>query len=115
MGYSVIRSAGSGVNSISPDILAIKDGRGMAFECKAWNNSSLSIEPDKAEELKRWEANSHMPVFIGWRINTLGWFFIKLEELNKAEKNYTVTKKTAMGINRRIEQITEIVTIEEQL
>jgi Holliday junction resolvase len=33
LGYSVVRSAGSGVNSISPDIIAIKDGRVYAFEC----------------------------------------------------------------------------------
>ena len=32
LGYSVMRSAGYGVNSISPDIVAIKKGRGFAFE-----------------------------------------------------------------------------------
>ncbi|MEM3775449.1 MAG: hypothetical protein QXZ35_02235, partial [Candidatus Micrarchaeaceae archaeon] len=40
-GYSVIRSAGSGVNSISPDILVVKKNSGMAFECKAWDKNGL--------------------------------------------------------------------------
>src|SRR5271157_1720812 len=60
MSYSVIRSAGSGVNSISPDIVAIKNGKGLAFECKAWERSSLSIEAEKYDALLEWERNSGM-------------------------------------------------------
>lgn len=112
-GYSVIRAAGSGVNSLSPDLLAVREGRGIAFECKAWDSSSIFIEPDKVEVLKKWESNSKMELFIGWRINGKGWFFIKLNELNKAEKNYTVTKKIAMSINRRLEHITKLETVVE--
>ena len=105
MKYSVMRSAGSGVNSISPDIIAIKGGSGLAFECKAWEKSSISIEPEKYESLCEWERNSGMQTFIAWRMNGESWFFIKLDEMKKTEKNYTVTRKTAQAIARRLESI----------
>ena len=103
--YSVMRSAGSGVNSISPDIIAIKNGQGMAFECKAWEKSSISIEAEKFDSLQEWERNSGMQTFIAWRMNGESWFFIKLAEMKKTEKNYTVTKRTAQAIARRLESI----------
>ncbi|MCL5429997.1 MAG: hypothetical protein M1504_00800, partial [Candidatus Marsarchaeota archaeon] len=106
-GYSVIRSAGSGVNSISPDVIAIKKGKGLAFESKAWNGTSISIEPEKYRSLKDWEGNSGMETYMAWRMNGMGWYFIKLDELYVGEKNYTITKKLAIGINRRPEHIME--------
>lgn len=104
-GYSVIRSAGSGVNSISPDIIGFKQGRGLAFECKAWDKDSLSLEPQKIDVLSGWERNTGMNIFIAWRMNHTGWFFIKLNELEKNGKNYTVTKKRTLEINRRLEAL----------
>ncbi|MEM0087150.1 MAG: hypothetical protein QW774_03315 [Candidatus Micrarchaeaceae archaeon] len=103
-GYSVIRSAGSGVNSISPDILVVKKNSGMAFECKAWDKNGLSIDPIKFDSLKDWESNTNFPTYIAWRMNGMGWFFIKLDELTKG-RNYTVTKKRAIEINRRLENL----------
>ena len=105
MSYSVIRSAGSGVNSISPDVVAIKNGKGLAFECKAWEKSSLSIEAEKYEALREWEKNSGMQTFIAWRMSGESWFFIKLDEMKKTPKNYTVGKKLAFSINRKLESI----------
>ncbi len=104
-GYSVVRSAGSGVNSISPDIIAIKDGKGLAFECKAWNSTSISIDPEKYQSLFTWMTNTKMDTFIAWRMNGEGWFFIKLAEMPKAEKNYTITMKDAKRLDRRIDEI----------
>lgn len=101
--YSVMRSAGSGVNSLSPDIIAFKDGRGFAFECKAWNKDRLAIEPEKFEVLQHWKSNTGMETMIAWRMNGKGWFFIKLEEMKRTEKSYSVTKKATLEINRRID------------
>jgi holliday junction resolvase Hjr len=104
-GFSVVRSAGSGVNSISPDILAVRSGKGLVFECKAWNKGSLSIEPEKFDSLKLWQDNSLMSAYVAWRMNGQGWYFIKLEEMKKTEKSYTVTRKTAIQINRRLDTL----------
>ncbi|MEM0094876.1 MAG: hypothetical protein QXF41_02145 [Candidatus Micrarchaeaceae archaeon] len=103
-GYSVVRSAGSGVNSISPDILIVRKSGGMAFECKVWDKSSISIDPEKFCLLKEWETNTNFQTYIAWRMNGLGWFFIRLDELTKG-KNYTVTRKRAIEINRRLENL----------
>jgi Holliday junction resolvase len=105
MGYSVVRAAGSGVNSISPDIIAVKSGKGMVFECKAWDRGSLSIDHEKFESLRLWRDNAMMETFLAWRMNGEGWYFLKLDELKKNEKSYTVTMKDAKRINRQIGQI----------
>lgn len=105
MGYSVVRAAGSGVNSISPDIIAIRGGRGMVFECKAWDSSSLSIDAEKFDSLRAWRDNALLDTYMAWRMNGRGWYFIKLDEMTRTEKNYTVTRNTALRIGRRLENI----------
>ena len=104
-GYSVMRAAGSGVNSLGPDIIAFKEGTGLAFECKAWNKTSISIEVEKIEKLKQWESNTRMHTFIAWRMNGSGWFFISLDEMNRTSDYYTVTRKNALSINRKVDDI----------
>lgn len=104
-GFSVMRGAGSGINTLSPDIIAIKEGIGYAFECKAWDNDNLSIENDRFEGLVNWERNTKMNTFIAWRMNGNGWFFIKLHEMKENAKTKTMTKKTTIEINRRLESI----------
>lgn len=105
MGYSVVRAAGSGVNSISPDIIAVKSGKGIVFECKAWDRGSLSIDHEKFESLRLWRDNAMMETFIAWRMNGQGWFFIRLDEMKKNQNSYTVTRKSALAIGRRLDGI----------
>ncbi len=107
-GYSVMRAAGSGVNSLGPDIIAFKEGTGLAFECKAWNKTSISIEAEKIEKLKQWESNTKMHTFIAWRMNGSGWFFISLDEMNRTTEYYTVTRRNALSINRKVDDILAI-------
>ncbi len=103
--YSVMRSAGSGVNSLSPDIIAFKGCKGFAFECKAWDNGRLAIEHEKFDVLKKWESNTGMETMIAWRMSGKGWFFIKLSEMKRTEKAYSVTKNVALKINRRMDYL----------
>ncbi len=104
-GFSVIRSAGSGVNSISPDIIAVKDGRGLAFECKAWDRGSVAIEKEKYDSLVEWQRNSKMETYLAWRMSNMGWYFIRLEEMRSNEKSWSVTRSDAVAISRRIESL----------
>lgn len=105
MGYSVMRGAGSGINTLSPDLIAVRNGKGLAFECKAWDNDNLSIENDRFEGLVKWKANTSMETFVAWRMNSDGWYFIKLDEMKSNNKTKTISKKTAIEINRRLEAI----------
>lgn len=104
-GYSVIRSAGSGVNSLSPDLIAVRDGRLIAIECKAWDRGSLALDPEQYQKLVEWESNSAFPTFVAWRMNGMGWFFIKLEEFEKGRSNYNITKKKVLGLNRKLDDV----------
>ena len=104
-GYSVIRSAGSGVNALGPDIIALKDREAFCIECKAWDKSSLSLDYEQFEKLLEWERNTSFPTFIAWKISRDGWYFIRLDEFKKCEKSYTVTMKKTLEIGRRLDTV----------
>ncbi|MEM3814755.1 MAG: Holliday junction resolvase Hjc [Candidatus Micrarchaeia archaeon] len=104
-GYSVVRSAGSGVNAVSPDILLFKRGKQYAVECKAWNSDRIAIDHDKFEALNKWEENTGITTLIAWKIPYEGWYFAYLPELEKNERSYSITKRRMTEINRRIEDI----------
>ena len=100
MGYSVIRSAGSGVNALGPDILAIKDKVCLSIECKAWDRGSLSLDEEQFVKLIEWERNTAFPTYVAWRMSKKGWYFIKLSEFTRGKSNYNVTMKKVLEINR---------------
>lgn len=104
-GFSVIRAAGSGVSSLCPDILVFRKGVQYAFECKAWESGSLSIERDKFRVLKDWENNTGITTFIAWRIGRVGWRFVYLDELEENPKSYTITMKRTLAIDRGLERL----------
>ena len=107
MGYSVLRSAGSGVNSLSPDIVVIKDGICLSFECKAWERESLALDAEQYEKLVWWRDNTEFPTYVGWRMNGAGWYFIELSEFEKGERsgNWNITRKKVLQSNRRLEDV----------
>ncbi len=101
--YSVVRAAGSGVNALSPDLIASKNGRSFVFECKAWDRGNISIPKEKIETLLEWEKNGNMEAYVAWRMNNNGWFFIKPSQMNKTEKNYTATKEMVFKIGMKLD------------
>lgn len=114
LGYSVLRSAGSGVNSLGPDIIAIKDRVCFSFECKAWEKNRLSLDREGYEKLRKWKENTKFPTFVAWRMNNLGWFFIELEELKEGEKDFSITRKKALEIGRKLEGLGVMPPVEIQ-
>ncbi len=104
-GFSVIRAAGSGVNSLSPDILVFRRGKQYALECKAWDNGRVSLELDKHAALKEWENNSGITTMLAWKMPYEGWYFLYLDELEKNERSYSITKTKAKEINRKLDQL----------
>lgn len=88
-GAAVIRSAGSG-NSYSPDVVAIINGRAVAFECKAWSKDVLLVRREQYEKMVEWSARANTPVFIAWKYPRAGWFFVPIEYLEEKEKHYGI-------------------------
>lgn len=105
LGYSVVRAAGSGVNALGPDIIAMKKGICFSIECKAWDRGSLSLDPDQYQKLVEWEKNTDGHTFVAWRISNKGWYFIRLDEFSRGERNFNVTMKKAVAINRVLDAI----------
>ena len=104
-GFEVIRAAGSGVNSLSPDLLAFKAGRQYAIECKAWDSGSLSFDKPRYAGMKRWEEVTGITYLIGWRVSRDGWYFFPIHLLEEQGKNYTITLKKVRMIGKKLEEL----------
>lgn len=106
-GFSVIRAAGSGVSSLCPDILVFKRGMQYAIEAKAWENEYLHINKEQFLNLKRWEENTGINCYIGWRRNRKEWLLIPLSIFEETEKgkSFAVSWKQVEGIGRRLEEL----------
>jgi len=104
-GFEVIRAAGSGVNSLSPDLLAFRQGKQYAIECKAWESGSLSFPKEKAAEMKKWEETTGITYLIGWRVNREGWLLFPVHLLEEQEKTFTITLARARLAGRKPEEL----------
>ena len=102
MGFSVARVAGSGATSLPcPDILALKPEKQLAFECKAWAQSYLTIADAQMQELQQWSKQAGVDFYVAWKVPRKGWIFLKPRHFNKTAKGYCVSQKHALrnGIN----------------
>lgn len=104
-GFEVIRAAGSGVNSLSPDLLAFKHGRQYAIECKAWDSGSLSFEKSKVAQMKKWEEVTGITYYVGWRVSREGWFLFPVHLLEEQGKTFTITLAKAKLAGRKPEEL----------
>lgn len=104
-GYSVIRAAGSGVNSESPDILVFKRGFQYAIEAKAWEKENLNIPRSQFLLMKKWEDNTGITSFVGWRRNRMPWYFVPLSIFKENAKSFAITWKQTRMIGRTLEEL----------
>lgn len=104
-GFNVIRAAGSGVNALSPDLLAFRRGKQYALECKAWNSDRVAIEHEKYEALLKWEENTGITTMLAWKMPYQGWYFAYLGELERNERSYSITKKRMTEIGRVLNEL----------
>ncbi len=104
-GFEVIRAAGSGVNSLSPDLLAFKQGRQYAIECKAWDSGSLSFPKEKVAGMLKWEEVTGITYLIGWRVSREGWLLFPVHLLAEQKKTFTITLARARLAGRKPEDL----------
>jgi len=103
-GYSVIRAAGSGVNSLSPDLLAFRKGMQFAFESKAIERDNLNIDGEQFRNLLKWEENTGITCYIAWRRNRQPWLFVPLSVFSENEKSFGINWTKASSIGKKIEE-----------
>lgn len=82
-GYVVLRSPRSGrIGLPTPDIIAIKNSRIYALECKS-RKEAFIVPKDQLEQLKEWVEKAGAKAYIAWKIPRKGWKFISLEDAIK--------------------------------
>ncbi len=95
-GFAVLRVAGSGVSPLpSPDVVALKSGRILAFECKAWRGDYLAIPVVTMNDEVNWARVAGAEFFVAWKIPRAGWLFIKFEHFHNAGKNFMISLQDA--------------------
>ncbi len=103
-GFCVIRAAGSGVNSLSPDILVFRRGAQFGIEAKAIENTNLNIDREQFENLKRWEEVSGINCYIGWRRNREPWYFLPLSIFRESPKSFGINWENGKALGRKLEE-----------
>lgn len=104
-GFSVIRAAGSGVSSLSPDLLVFKRGKQYAIESKAWEKENLNIDRDQFIGLKNWEENTGITAYIGWRRNREPWYFLPLSLFEENAHSFAISWKQTLMVGRKLEEL----------
>ncbi|MBD3209820.1 hypothetical protein GF318_00375 [Candidatus Micrarchaeota archaeon] len=102
--FCVIRAAGSGVNSLSPDILVFKRGVQLGIEAKAWEKENLNIDREQFTNLKRWEENSGINCVIGWRKSRQPWKLIPLALFKENSKSFAINWGNARALGKTLEE-----------
>ena len=85
MGYAIVRSAGSGLMQ-SPDIVAVKNGKVFAFECKFWKNGG-NLKKEEVKLLDQWCNRASAYGYVAWKVAYEGWRFIPLNEMLAKNRN----------------------------
>jgi Holliday junction resolvase len=100
LGFAVLRVAGSGVNPLPcPDVVALKNGKIIAFECKAKKGDYLSITHEQMEEEIGWSKKAGALFLIAWKVPRKGWLFFRSENFRKKAKSYMIKLDEAKEVS----------------
>lgn len=105
-GWAAIRSAGSGsMHYPSPDILAGKNGRRLAIECKI-TSANKKYFPNEEIQLLKYFANTFgAESWIAIKFPKKEWVFFQLEDLEETTKNYVASTELAELKGLSIEEV----------
>ncbi len=89
MGFSTIRSAGSGSTPRpSPDLIASNGKRVLAIECKSSKKDNIYLTKKEIDELKEFCDLFKAEPWVGARFDNMKWFFLNVENLKRTKKDY---------------------------
>lgn len=102
-GYVVLRSPRSGrIGLPTPDIVAIKNSKVYALECK-FRNIAFIVPKEQLEQLKEWVEKAGANAYIAWKIPRKGWKFIALDDAMK--NNGRISKKLCNLVGKDFDEI----------
>ncbi|MEM0475380.1 MAG: hypothetical protein QW343_01135 [Candidatus Norongarragalinales archaeon] len=88
-GLVVVRSASSGVDGLSPDLVVLSSRKKFALECKAWKNAP-TIEKPKMQVMREWQNAAGVPVFIAWKAPRREWKFFPIDALRETNMAFVL-------------------------
>ena len=94
LGFFVVRAAGSGHMS-SPDILAFKLGKQLAFEVKSYSGEELRFSREQLERLEAWEKHTGIAAYVAWKLPREGFLFLPPKYLKKTAKTVVIKRDEA--------------------
>lgn len=74
----------------SPDILAAKNGRVIAIECKITRNPYKYFEKQEIRDLKEFSRIFKAEPYIAVKFKNKEWFFFDIDKLKEKGKSYMV-------------------------
>ena len=78
--FAVVRSARSGGSISIPDILGVRDGRVLAFECKMWKEKPR-LRAEELSDFLDWCTRAGASGFLAWRKRG-EWLFLNINDLS---------------------------------
>jgi|TARA_Y100000310_G_scaffold231700_1_gene234299 Holliday junction resolvase len=106
-GWQPIRASGSG-NTTLPcvDLLAGKNGRSLAIECKGGKKARY-IKRKQIEELKEFSRKFGAEAWLGARFDNTEWLFLEIEHLkiSKSGDNFVIDPKLAKEKGLKFEEL----------
>jgi holliday junction resolvase Hjr len=107
-GWTAVRVAGSGsIKYPVPDILAGRQSKWLAIECKKNSNDQQYISVEEVEDLKMFCVLSGADPWIGVRFNHENWCFLRLDELQSSGKSFVITRRFAVEVGRSFDRLIE--------
>lgn len=87
--WHVVRSAGSGsIGLPNPDLMAGKDSRILAIECKSLSVENKYFKEQEIKELNQFSKKFGAEPWLALRFDSIGWYFIQPNKLNKTKSGY---------------------------
>lgn len=87
--WHVVRAAGSGsIGLPNPDLIAGKDSRILAIECKSLSVENKYFKEQEIKELNQFSKKFGAEAWLALRFDNIGWYFIQPNKLNKTKSSY---------------------------
>ena len=105
--WAAMRSAGSGSTTRpSPDLLASKNNKTLAIECKSIKSKNHHFNKEEINQLVLFSKIFGAKPIIGMRFNNKGWFFLDVNTLQPNKNgNYTVSLKLSKEIGKSFDSL----------
>jgi Holliday junction resolvase len=104
--WAASRVAGSGsIKYPVPDILASKNNRVLAIECKTTKSDSQYLTKEEVDDLKEYAKITGAEPYIAVRFAREEWRFLHPDELDVTVSQFVVSKKLALESGRLLDTL----------